>query len=235
MEGVTGEVVGVHGRVTLEAHLAGDLDVVNAARVSFGRRSDALDDAGAALIGYLMRERHGTPFEHNLLRFHVACPIFVAREWFRHRVGSFNEVSARYVELPAVWWSPTRSDLRRRVGKPGRYEYEPFVDGEPEGSNVGAQAADRIDRHGRESFQLYQRLLAAGVAPEQARAVLPVSAYTEFWWSVNARSLMNFLALRTAPSAQAEIRAYAEGVERLWAGVMPVTHAAWVASGRVAP
>jgi len=80
-------IIDQHGQVTLEAHLGSDLDVVNAARVSFGKRSDALDDAGEKLIGYLVRERHGTPFEHNLFRFHVACPIFVAREWFRHRIG----------------------------------------------------------------------------------------------------------------------------------------------------
>jgi thymidylate synthase (FAD) len=228
-------IIDQHGQVTLEAHLGSDLDVVNAARVSFGKRSNELDEAGEKLIGYLMRERHGTPFEHNLLRFHVACPIFVAREWFRHRIGSFNEMSARYTELPDRWWAPTRFDLRRRVGKPGRYTYEPFLDAEGEESTLGAQAAHRIDRHGRDSFTLYQQLLKAGVAPEQARAVLPVSTYTEFWWSVNARSLMNFLSLRTAPEAQAEIRAYAVAVEQLWATTMPVTHRAWVENGRVTP
>lgn len=226
-------VVDDHGQVTLEAHLGSDLDVVNAARVSFGRRSDVLDEDGERLVGYLMRERHGTPFEHNLFRFHVCCPVFVAREWFRHRIGSYNEMSARYVELPARTWAPTRDGLRRRVGRPGRYEYEPFVD--TEGSSVGAQAVDRIERHGRESFRLYQRLLAAGVAPEQARAVLPVSTYTEFWWSVNARSLMNFLSLRTAATAQAEIRVYADAVEAYFAWAMPVTHRVWVDNGREAP
>jgi thymidylate synthase (FAD) len=227
-------IIDQHGGVTLEAHLGSDLDVVNAARVSFGKRSDELDEAGEKLIRYLMRERHGTPFEHNLFRFHVTCPIFVAREWFRHRIGSYNEMSARYTELPQRWWSPTKFDLRRRVGKPGRYTYEQLHTGDEE-SNVAAQAAHRIDRHGRESFILYQRLLAAGVAPEQARSVLPVSTYTEFWWSVNARSLMNFLSLRTAPEAQAEIRSYANAVEQLWAASMPVTHRAWVDNGKVTP
>ena len=228
-------IVDRHGQVTLEAHLGSDLDVVNAARVSFGKRSDALDDAGEKLIGYLVRERHGTPFEHNLFRFHVACPIFVAREWFRHRIGSFNEMSARYTELPERWWSPTRFDLRRRVGRPGRYEYAPFVTGDDDESTLGAQAAHRIDRHGRDSFLLYRQLLAAGVAPEQARTVLPVGSYTEFWWSVNARSLMNFLSLRAAPNAQAEIRAYATAVEAYFANAMPVTHRAWADCGRVTP
>lgn len=227
-------IIDQHGGVTLEACLGSDLDVVNAARVSFGKRSEELDDAGEKLVGYLMRERHGTPFEHNLFRFHVTCPIFVAREWFRHRIGSYNEMSARYTELPERWWAPSKFDLRRRVGKPGRYAYEQFHSGDEE-SNVAAQAAHRIDRHGRDSFILYQRLLAAGVAPEQARSVLPVSTYTEFWWSVNARSLMNFLSLRTAPEAQAEIRAYANAVEQLWAVSMPVTHRAWLDNGKVAP
>lgn len=227
-------IVDQHGQVTLEAHLGSDLDVVNAARVSFGKRSDELDEAGEKLIGYLMRERHGTPFEHNLFRFHIACPIFVAREWFRHRIGSYNEMSARYTELPERWWAPTESDLRRRVGKPGRYTYEPFTTGE-DGPDVGTQAARHIDRHGRDSFTLYRQLLAAGVAPEQARAVLPVGTYTEFWWSVNARSLMNFLSLRTAPEAQAEIRAYANAVEAYFGWAMPITHRAWVDNGKVTP
>lgn len=218
-------IVDRYGAVTLEAHLGGDLDVVNAARVSFGRRSEVLDAAGEKLIGYLMRERHGTPFEHNLFRFHVTCPLFVAREWFRHRIGSFNELSARYAEVPDRWWVPDA--VRTRVGAPGRYTYEPLPSAEG--------AVSEIDSHGRESFALYRRLLDGGVAPEQARSVLPVGMYTEFWWSVNARSLMNFLNLRTAPEAQAEIRVYASAVEDLWATTMPVTHAAWVANGRVAP
>lgn len=223
-----------YGSVTLEGHLADDLSVVNAARVSFGKKSTQLTEADEKLIGYLMRERHGSPFEHNLLRFHVCCPIFVAREWFRHRIGSFNEMSGRYTELPERWWSPTRAELRRRVGKPGAYQYEPFVQAGDE-SLVGSQAAHHIARHGKESFLLYRRLLGAGVAPEQARTVLPVGTYTEFFWSVNARALMNFLSLRTAPVAQAEIREYALKVEELWASTMPVTHRAWCENGKVAP
>lgn len=226
--------VDTHGRVTLEAHLADDLSVVNAARVSFGKRSTGMTEADEKLVGYLMRERHGSPFEHNLLRFHVCCPIFVAREWFRHRVGSFNEVSARYTELPERWWAPTKNDLRRRVGKPGAYSYLPFTLGDGDGT-VASRAAHHIGRHGKESFRLYRQLIAAGVAPEQARSVLPVGAYTEFYWSVNARSLMNFLSLRTAPQAQAEMRVYADAVEALWSGVMPVTYRAWVDNGRSAP
>src|SRR5919202_7018714 len=95
-----------HGFVRLDDAMADDLSVVNSARVSFGRRKEEMDDADRGLIRFLMRERHGTPFEHNSFRFHVRCPIFVAREWFRHRVGSFNEESARYHRLSPDFYVP---------------------------------------------------------------------------------------------------------------------------------
>src|SRR5438876_10841557 len=104
--------------------MASDLSVANAARVSFARRKEELDEADEGLIRVHMRERHGTPFEHNAFRFHIRCPIFVAREWFRHRVGSFNEFSMRYAKATDEFYVPEPDDVRSQVGKPGAYTFE---------------------------------------------------------------------------------------------------------------
>ena len=218
-----------HGFVRLDAVMADDLSVVNAARVSFGARREAMDDRDAGLVRFLMRERHGTPFEHNFFRFHIKAPLFVTREWQRHRIGSFNERSGRYSELPDEFYVPAAGDVRTQVGKPGAYTFEPLADAAAESVREGIAASYA------ESYRRYQELLAAGVAKEVARSVLPVGLYTEFYWSVNARSLMNFLSLRNAPTAQLEIRVYAEAAERHFEHAMPVTHAAFVAQGRTAP
>ncbi len=170
-----------------------------------------------------------TPFEHNSFRFHVRAPIFVAREWFRHRVGSFNEFSMRYAKATDDFYVPEPEDVRSQVGKPGAYSFEP----------VDEELAERTREELREvyehAFETYERLVEAGVARELARSVMPVGAYTEFFWTVNARALMNFVSLRAAETAQREIRRYADAVEQFFAAKMPVTHAAFVAANRVAP
>jgi len=218
-----------HGFVRLDGALADDLSVVNGARVSFARRKAEMDDSDAGLIRFLMRDRHGTPFEHNAFRFHIRCPIFVAREWFRHRVGSFNEFSMRYARATDDFYIPEPEDVRSQVGRPGAYSFEPVADELAEATREELRAVYET------AFATYERLVEQGVARELARAVLPVGAYTEFFWTVNARSLMNFVSLRAAETAQREIRRYAEAVESFLAERMPVTHEAFVANGRVAP
>src|SRR4249919_1327539 len=218
-----------HGFVRLDGVMADDLSVVNSARVSFGRRVTELADADIGLIKLLMRERHGTPFEHNSFRFHVRCPIFVAREWFRHRIGSFNEFSMRYARATDEFYVPEPEDVRTQVGKPGAYTFETV---EPE---LAAETRDSMREVYEQAFATYERLVEAGVAREVARSVLPVGAYTEFYWTVNARSLMNFVSLRASETAQREIRRYAEACEIFLAEKMPITHAAFVANDRTAP
>lgn len=218
-----------NGFVFLDSAMADDLSVVNSARVSFAKKSEELDDAAVGLINFLMRERHGTPFEHNSFRFHIKCPIFVAREWFRHRIGSFNEFSARYSEVPNEFFTPQVGDVRRQTGKPGLYTFEAM-------SQEDAEVAIAIiDKANNAAYSAYKDLLYMGVAKELARSVLPVSMYTQFYWTVNARALMNFLSLRNAETAQLDIRRYAQDVERIFRGQMPVTYEAWVKNGRVAP
>jgi len=218
-----------HGFVRLDASMADDLSVVNAARVSFARRRSEMSESDAGLIRFLMRDRHGTPFEHNSFRFHIRCPIFVAREWMRHRVASYNEFSLRYAKATDDFYIPELEDVRSQVGKPGAYTFEP-VDAE-----LAEHTREELRRIYDAAFATYNALVEKGVARELARSVLPVGAYTEFYWTVNARSLMNFLSLRNAETAQREIRQYAKACETFLEGAMPITYAAFIANDRHAP
>jgi thymidylate synthase (FAD) len=218
-----------HGFVRLDDAMATDISVVNGARVSFARRKEVMDESDEGLIRFLMRDRHASPFEHSVFRFHVRCPIFIAREWFRHRWGSFNEFSMRYARATDEFYVPEADDVRTQVGKPGAYSFE-RVD-----SDLAEATRDELKAVYEAAYEAYERLVEQGVARELARAVLPVGAYTEFYWTVNARALMNFVSLRAAETAQREIRRYADACERFFAERMPVTHAAFIAAGRVAP
>ena len=209
--------------------MASDLSVINGARVSFARRKEEMDESDEGLIRFLMRDRHGTPFEHNAFRFHVRAPLFVAREWFRHRVGSFNEFSMRYAKATDDFYVPEPEDVRSQVGKPGAYSFEPVS---PE---LAETTREELSKAYEAAYDTYAKLVEQGVARELARLVMPMGAYTEFYWTVNARSLMNFVSLRAAETAQREIRRYAEACERFLAELMPVTYDAFVVSGRVAP
>src|SRR5207249_9507558 len=149
-----------HGFVRLDAVMADDLSVVNAARVSFALRKDAMDASDVGLIRFLLRERHGTPFEHNAFRYHIRCPIFVAREWFRHRVGSCNEFSLRYARATDDFYVPEADDVRTQVGKPGAYTFEQVS---PE---LAEQAREELRAVYDYAYETYERLVEAGVARE---------------------------------------------------------------------
>lgn len=217
-----------HGFLALDGALATDLAVVNGARVSFNQESEELGERDAGLIRFLMRERHGSPFEHGYFRFLVKAPLFVVREHHRHRAGhSYNEWSGRYSKMEAEFYVP--EFVRTQVGKPGAYTFEP-VDEETR------EAARReIEENAARAFEAYERLLEQEVAKEVARSVLPLSTYTKYYWSCNPRSLMHFCGLRNHEAAQFEIREYAAAAESFLEELMPITHAAFVANGRVAP
>jgi len=209
--------------------MADDISVVNSARVSFAKSQQEMDDSGRGLINFLMREKHGTPFEHNSFRFHVKCPVFVAREWFRHRIGSFNEFSARYSEVGEDFFVPYQNDVRSQVGKPGAYEFHIVEE------DIANQAIEIINQANISAYEAYKKLIDMGIAKELSRTVLPVGMYTQFYWTVNARSLMNFLSLRLSKTAQLDIRRYAKSVEAIFADKMPVTYKAWVENGMNCP
>ncbi|MEV0641317.1 FAD-dependent thymidylate synthase [Streptomyces sp. NPDC050619] len=228
--------------VELVKHSAADSDVLFAARVStLGEQSlDELDkdpERSKGLINFLMRDRHGSPFEHNSMTFFVSAPIFVFREFMRHRVGwSYNEESGRYRELQPVFYVPGASRKLVQQGRPGKYV---FVEGTPAQHEVVDQAMQ--DSY-RQAYRTYQQMLAQGIAREVARSVLPVGLYSSMYATCNARSLMHFLGLRTqhelakVPSfPQREIEMVGEKMEAEWASLMPLTHAAFNANGRVAP
>lgn len=218
-----------HGFVRLDSYMADDLSVVNSARVSFATHHDDVTEDDRGLIEFLMRNGHGTPFEHNAFRFHIKCPIFVAREWMRHRIGSFNEWSARYSKLEPEFYIPKPEQVRKRVGKPGAYNYEPIEWG------FGQEFSARLAEYGASAYEKYEEAMEfLQVAPEQARLFLPVNIYTQFYWTVNARSMMNFLHLRNAPTAQWEICQYAIQVEEFFELVMPFTWSAFQKT-RIAP
>lgn len=171
------------------------------------------------LIKFLIREGHGSPFEHVVFRFRVTTPIFVAREWMRHRIGSFNEISARYTKVTPSFYIPAAEAVRKQVGKPGAYSFEKLDDG-------GKTTAIMMDAYQR-AYQYYEELLDLGVARELARTVLPVGMVTQFIWTVNLRSLTNFLSLRTAPNALYEIRQEALEIEQCFKEACPVAYEAW--------
>jgi thymidylate synthase (FAD) len=219
-----------HGFVAMEDSCATDLSVVNSARVSFNKYHHVMEEGDDKLIGFLMKNRHGTPFEQNFFRFRVKAPIFVFREWHRHRIGiSINEWSARYSELKNEFYIPDAEHVRVQIGKPGQYTYEPC----DAATAVTFQRALRF--HSETSFLRYQEAIEMGIAKEQARFFLPVNIYSEMYWSCNARSLMNFLSLRNAPKAMWEIREYAGVLEQIFHAVMPITHDYFIKNERIAP
>ena len=230
--------------VELVRHSASDADVIFAARVST-QGEQTLESASShedaterdrGLINYLMRDRHGSPFEHNSMTFYVQAPIFVFREFMRHRIASYNEESGRYRELRPVFYVPGDDRLLVQVGKPGAYEFEP---GTKEQHDITRSEVEQVCR---EAYASYQRMLDAGVAREVARVVLPVTLYSSMYVTMNARSLMNFLSLRTKPEGtffpsfpQREIEMVAEKMENFWAPLMPMTAESFTQNGRVAP
>jgi thymidylate synthase (FAD) len=224
-------------RAELIGAYADDLSVVNAAKVSGGKRQAEMDKNGERLIGYLLGNKHGTPFEHNYFRFHVVVPIFAQRDWMRHRVGhSFNEVSTRWQDMDALGvYEP--DVLRNQVGKIHEYQFEDFNPKTASGAQKMRHAWRRyyLIRSQQKAMKRYKRMLKRGYAREQAMATLPMGTYTEFWWSCNARSLMHFLSLRQGSGARKEIRMVADQIEKQFAEQMPITHAAWVKNGKVAP
>jgi thymidylate synthase (FAD) len=216
------------GFLALDGVLASDLAVVNGARVSFNQAAQELSERDEGLIRFLMRDRHGSPFEHGYFRFIVKAPIFVVREHHRHRAGhSYNEWSGRYAKMRAEFYIP--NNVRTQIGKPGAYTFEPVDD------ETREAAREEIERQSHEAFAAYERMLELGVAKEVARSVLPLNMYTTYYWSCNPRSLMHFCSLRNSEFALYEIQKSALAAERFLEQHMPVTPGALVANDRTAP
>ncbi len=217
--GVRHPVLG-HGFVTLVDYMGDDAAIVQAARVSYGRGTKTVrDDRG--LVRYLLRHRHTTPFEMVEMKFLVRLPIFVARQWIRHRASSVNEYSARYSVVADEFEVPPAEEVRHQStrNRQGR--------GEPLPGPVVERFRSDLERVSREAYEAYSRALEAGVARETARLLLPVAYYTQWYWKSNLWNLFHFLSLRLDPHAQEEIRLYAAEVATLGRLVAPIAFEAF--------
>ena len=228
--------------VQLVKHSASDQDIAFAARVStIGDRSLGYDDDEdnkklTGLINYLVRDRHGSPFEHSTFTFYVKAPIFVWREHMRHRMASYNEESGRYRVLQPEFYLPADDRKLVQIGKAGAYTFEEGTEEQKSLTSI------TFKRSCREAYAAYESMIDAGVAREVARGVLPVTIYSSAYVTMNSRALMNFLSLRQNvegqkfPSfPQREIEMVAEKYEEIFKELMPITHAAFVENGRVSP
>ncbi len=210
-----------HGFVALVDYMGSDEDVERAARVSYGYGTRRTNQT-RGLIRYLRRHRHTTPSEMVELKFHCAMPIFIARQWIRHRSASVNEYSGRYSLMPLVFYRPEREQLQaqsasNRQGRAG-VPLDALYD----------EAITRWEALRREASSGYEWLVGRDVARELARIDLPLSLYTQWYWKVDLHNLLHFLSLRADPHAQYEIRAYARVVAGMLQRVAPLTFEAWM-------
>jgi len=203
------------GFVRLVEVMGGDHSIVQAARVSYGPGTKTVRE-DRALIDYLMRHRHTSPFEMVEFKFHVKAPLFVVRQWFRHRTASVNEISGRYSVLKEEFYEPPAWRRQARRNKQGS-----------EGALLDEEADGLLRQVEEVAYAAYQALLGKGVAREMARMVLPLNLYTEFYWKQDLHNLFHFLKLRLAPEAQWEIRQYARAMAEIVRARVPLAWASF--------
>lgn len=193
-----------------------DIDIVNAARVSYGKVSTEITPRDAALIKFLIEHDHTSPFEHNQLSFRIKAPLYVVRQWMRHRMNSYNEISYRYVKAPLEFYVPPFwriQDTKNKQSSSGQLSDPKLY-----------EAFNATLEHMKNT---YEQLLDAGVGREQARGILPLCTYTEFIFTCNLHSLMHFIRLRTHEGAQFEIRVYAHALLKIAEEHFPFSMAAF--------
>jgi len=223
--------------VQLISNAGSDEMICRAARVSTLGADSIASEESAGLINFLMSNRHGTPFEHAFMTFRISAPIFVWREYMRHRIGiSYNEESGRYKELNPDFYVPPTYRPLVQVGKPGAYDFIPGTRDQSDSAVRDLHAAYEV------AWEVYQKLLADGVAKEVARMCLPVSIYSTAYVTMNPRSLMAFLSLRTKSDISTfpsfpmwEINQVANQQEKIFGELFPLTHDAFNNAGRVSP
>lgn len=220
-----------HGFVRIVESMGADISVARSARVSYDAAWRAGDDVGsdARLINYLWKNRHTSPFESVAFTFEVKAPIFVFRQWHRHRTFSFSEISARYRELPEEYYLPDPKiiGIQATANKQGRQDANEPSEAFTAQRNDEVQA---VDEHCRTSFALYKDLLAQNWPRELARTVLPLNTYSHMFCTVNLLNLFKFLTLRCDAHAQYEIRVYADAMRELIRPIVPVCVSAWEAT-----
>ena len=216
------------GFIEVIDHLGNDLTVANSARVSFGKRKETYDKSDERLVRYLAKNKHYSPFRHLMVQFHIKAPEFVMRQWYKHVVGAettssystkdhaWNEISGRYVPveeyyIPENWRQQSEDSKQASVGA---------ISSQEEATEAYRQAIE-VGKH------YYKKLLEMGVAKEQARVILPLSQYTEFYWTASFQAIVNFIELRDEPTAQWEIRQYAIVLKKMLHELYPKTTQVW--------
>jgi thymidylate synthase (FAD) len=200
------KVLDGQGWVGLIDHLGNESTIVNAARVSFGKLKNDMEERDVKLLEYLIANKHTSPLEHMVFTFSIHCPLFVRGQWHRHRTWSYNEISRRYTEIDMEFYTP--AELRRQSENNRQAS---FSDPDFDGTALAKLIAD----HNSASLALYENLLASGVCREQARGVLPQNMMVTFWGTVDLSNLLHFLELRDSDHAQWEIREYALAIKKL--------------------
>lgn len=215
-----------HGYVELLDHLGDDgLTCVNAARVSFNKKSETFEQKDSKLLNYLIKEKHTSVLEHNVLTFSFKVPLFVARQHMRHRTWSFNEISRRYTNVDIDFYCPAQFRAQAKSNRQASIEvlgFNPVID-EIDGTNQTwtKQAAKAVEEHAQESLKLFNSMLEAGVAREQARMILPQNLYTQYWGTVNLNNFFKFLSLRDHEGSQFEIQMMAQACKQLVQTIWP--------------
>lgn len=209
------------GFIRLVDYMGGDERIVAAARVSYGKGTKSVRE-DETLINYLMRNEHTSPFEQVVLTFHVKLPIFVARQWIRHRTARLNEISGRYSVMKDEFYVPAEDTLRTQseVNKQGRSR-------EPIGAEDAREMTSALEAGQKEAYARYEGMLEKNLAREVARIGLPLSLYTEWYWQIDLHNLFHFLKLRLDSHAQWEIRQYAKVMADITRTVAPLAYAAF--------
>ena len=205
------KVLNGQGWIGLIDHLGSESTIVNAARVSFGKMKDEMDQKDISLLDYLIKNKHTSPLEHMVFSFSVHCPLFVRGQWHRHRTWSYNEISRRYTEVDMEFYTPSKIRLQADSDRQASVEAE----------TDDKESREMILEHNKQSFDLYNKLLSRGVCREQARGVLPQNMMVTFWATVDLNNLIHFLELRDSEHAQWEIRQYAVAIKELIKPVVP--------------
>ena len=206
-------VVDVMPRIT-HSQLKCDEAIVQAARVSYSAGTKT-KHSDSSLIKYLLRNNHTSPFEMVEFKFHIKAPIFITRQWQRHRMSSYNEISGRYSVLSETFWEPTEFRKQSLVNKQGS---EDAIDGP-----LNWKLVNEYNDHIRNTYKFYEYLLSNGVSREMARTILPLSINTEFYWKIDLHNLLRFISLRSDIHAQKEMREYSDTIRELIKDLCPVT------------
>lgn len=200
------KVLGGQGWVGLIDMLGSEITIANAARVSFGKMKNTMEEKDVALLNYLIENRHTSTMEHVVFTFSIHCPLFIRGQWHRHRTWSYNEISRRYTEIDMEFYTPDKLRVQAESNRQASLADVDFEDKE---------LRQMISGHNQASMKLYNDLLARGVCREQARGVLPQNMMVTFWGTVDLNNLLHFLELRDSDHAQWEIREYAMAIKQL--------------------